>query len=1321
MDFLLSPLLVAAAALVAVVGIASLSPGLRRTVREWAPAFMRASARASLFERRLAESRERFQDFAEASSDWFWEMGPDLRFTYMSERLRDVLGFDPAYPIGKRREDLSDTSLEPEHWARHFEDLRQHRPFRDFTYKLRLPNQQLRYISVSGKPVYGRRGAFLGYRGTGRDVTAAVVGAQALKQQTELVLSLIEKLPFGVTLFDANLNCIALNERFLELFDMPRGRLKPGDHFEKFIRLHSETGDYGSGDLEKIVRNRLTYASSREPSQFERHTMGGRVVEIRHIPLPDGGLLRTHLEVTQSKRAEARLRESEVRFRDFAESSTDWLWEQDADLRFTYLSHGAMERFGLTREDFIGRRRQETQPLGVTDEQWRDHLADLDARRPFRNFRMSRLDIEGRQCWCTISGWPLFDERGAFTGYRGTGRDITREVAAEQRAAQAQNRLSAAVEVLSDGLAFFDIDDRLITCNEAFRRLIDPVRDVAVPGAQFEDMLRAAAAAGHFPQAASDPEAFVRARMAYHRNPSGVVQRQLADGTWFQIREQRLSDGSTALVASDITDIKRQQAEFAQKSATLEAMLGNMSEGISVYDRDKKLVTFNRRWQEMLRLPDSLAQVGTLFSDVLYFMGRRGDFGSEPLDDAVARRVTQGYTGTAHRFAKWYSSGRFIELRRTPMPDGGFISVMADLTELKSAEERFRDFAEATSDWFWEQDEELRFTFMSQGVYDKSGVPADAHIGRTRQELKPLGVSEEQWVAHNAQLDARRPFRDFRMQRVDPHGRLRTLAISGKPLFDAKGQFKGYRGSGADITDRVEAEARAKLAQARFGSAIESLSDALAIFDSDDRLVMCNQAYREVVGGSDEVVKPGARFEDILRFNLERGFLRSVQDKEAFIAQRLAQHRNPGEPIQLQRHGGGWLQIREQRLADGGIAVIGTDITATKEHEQEIFEKSEILQRTLANMGEGIIVFDRDLKLLAWNDRVIDLIELPRDFLRVGLDYQDFLRPQAERGEFGNESVDEAIRKRVERAQSPQPFSIDRRRPNGRYLAYRRNPMPDGGFVALYSDVTERRRAEDGLREAKEAAEIANRTKSEFLANMSHELRTPLNAIIGFSEIIQKEMFGPIGSGRYKEYAVDIYESGTHLLNLINDILDVSKAEAGKIELQESQVLVKDLIDASLRLIMPRAREAGVSLIEPETDRLPPLRADERRLKQVLINLLSNAVKFTPSGGRVTLEAAVNADRGLTIRVIDTGIGMEAADIPKALEPFGQVDSRLSRKYEGTGLGLPLSKALVELHGGKLDIQSEPGVGTTVSVVLPAARVAQDLVATIHRLKRQSR
>jgi two-component system cell cycle sensor histidine kinase PleC len=1321
---LLSPALLAVGAVLAVLCGALLLArhGVRRALRWGVPAILRARARAALSEARLVESERRFRDFAEASSDWFWEMGPDLRFTFMSERLRDVLGFDPAYTIGKRREDLSDLTLEPERWAQHLADLSSNRPFRDFTYKLVLPDKRTRYISVSGKPIFGALGQFQGYRGIGRDVTAEVISEQKLRRQSDFVLALVEKLPFGVSIVDANLRMIAYNDRFLELLGFPREHFNRGDPFEKFVRFNVERGEYGPGDVETMVRERVALAASPRPHQLVRKRPDGRTIDIHGMPLPEGGFVTTYFDITQRQDAEERLKESESRFRDFAESSSDWLWQQDTELRFTYMSPGGLERFGMTAEDFLGRKREDTVPFGVTPEQWSAHTADLAAHRPFRDFKMCRLDVEGRQRWCAISGWPIFDELGRFAGYRGTGRDISAEVEAERRASVAQSRLSAAVEALSDALAFFDAEERLTTCNEAFRRLNGPISHLIVPGAQFEELVRAAAASGRFPESLADQEAYIHDRLAYHRQPIGTIQRLVGRDSWIQIREQRLPDGGFAIVATDITELKRQQAEVTQKTVMLEATLANMGEGIAVYDRDLRLLTFNRRWQEMLKIPDTVARAGVAFGDVLMHMAQRGDFGDEEHGAAVARRLADGRQSSHQRLARWYPGGRFVERRRTPMPDGGFISVMADLTELKEAEERFKDFAEATSDWFWEQDAELRFTYVSPGVYEKSGKSPEEHIGRTRQETKPLGVSDEQWAAHLADLKARRPFREFQLQRFDPQGRLRTLAISGKPMFDVDGRFRGYRGSGADVTDRIEAEERARLAQARFDSAIESLQDAIAIFDANDRLVMCNRAYRALLGHGTRLLTPGVTFADLLRDNVYNGSLSSIEDKEAFIARRVEQHRNPQGPLQLRRDGGAWIQVREQRLADGGVAVFGTDISTSKQREQELFEKTEILQRTLANMGEGIIVCDRDMKIIGWNHRAEELLDLPQGFLHMGQPYEEYLRLQIERGEFGKVNTEEEVRKRLERAKATTPHFSGRRRPNGRFIELRRNPMPGGGFVTLYSDATERKQAEDALRDAKEAAEIANRTKSEFLANMSHELRTPLNAIIGFSEIIQGEMFGAIGSPRYKEYASDIHDSGTHLLNLINDILDVSKAEAGKVELHETRVRIGEVIEASARLITPRAREAGIRLSLPTVDDMPLLFVDERRLKQVLLNLLSNAVKFTQPGGQVTVEVAIDAAHVFTMRVIDTGIGIAPEDIPKALEAFGQVDSKLSRKYEGTGLGLPLSKALVELHGGRLEVASEVGVGTTVTITLPPERIVQrESGATVHHFRRQTR
>ena len=258
---------------------------------------------------------------------------------------------------------------------------------------------------------------------------------------------------------------------------------------------------------------------------------------------------------------------------------------------------------------------------------------------------------------------------------------------------------------------------------------------------------------------------------------------------------------------------------------------------------------------------------------------------------------------------------------------------------------------------------------------------------------------------------------------------------------------------------------------------------------------------------------------------------------------------------------------------------------------------------------------------------------------------------------------------------------------------------------ALETQIQERVRVEQDLRAAKEQAEVANRAKSEFLAMMSHELRTPLNAVIGFAELLARESLGPIGNKDYVDYAEDIRLSGTHLLSLINDILDLSKIEANRFELNEDVIDVADTLRSVAPILQEKINQGQLELVTEFPSSQPGLRADQRALRQVLINLLSNAVKFTLEGGRITVKAAVKQDGSFLLAVEDTGIGIAENDIERVLEPFNQVDSRLARKYEGTGLGLPLSKRLMELHGGTLTVESVLGCGTTVALWFPKERV----------------
>ncbi len=401
---------------------------------------------------------------------------------------------------------------------------------------------------------------------------------------------------------------------------------------------------------------------------------------------------------------------------------------------------------------------------------------------------------------------------------------------------------------------------------------------------------------------------------------------------------------------------------------------------------------------------------------------------------------------------------------------------------------------------------------------------------------------------------------------------------------------------------------------------------------------------------------------------------------------------------------------------------------------------ADLIRSSLDALDQGITIFDTDLNLVLANHRFLELRDLPPHLGKVGARFEDQVRFRAERGDYGPGDVDALVNQHVEKARKFQPHHIERTHLDGKVLEIRGDPLPGGGFIATYTDITSRKLAEEALRQgelelqkqnselesaraaavenarryelnaqdlqiARQELEATSRAKSEFLANMSHELRTPLNAIMGFSEIIKGELLGEISELRYTEYARDIYDSGKHLLDLINDILDLSKVESGRDELHEEEIPVPALLKSSFTLVNQRALKHGIELIMDCSDDVPMLFADNRKMKQIMVNLLTNAIKFTEPGGKVTVKAWCSLDSGYVFQVIDTGIGMSLEDIPKALALFGQVDSDLNRKHEGTGLGLPLTKSLVELHSGSMDVQSEVDVGTTITMRFPAERV----------------
>lgn len=500
-----------------------------------------------------------------------------------------------------------------------------------------------------------------------------------------------------------------------------------------------------------------------------------------------------------------------------------------------------------------------------------------------------------------------------------------------------------------------------------------------------------------------------------------------------------------------------------------------------------------------------------------------------------------------------------------------------------------------------------------------------------------------------------------------------------------------------DITQRKQAEERLQ-------DAIETISDGFAYYDANERLVLANSRYI-VNDKAREAIFPGARFEDIIRFGVENGLYPASEGREEeWIAERLAQFRNPKGILEQQQADGRWMQISERKTADGGTVAIFTDVSERRRAEADLDHQRILFEAVFRDVPDAMVMTDTDRTIIMIN---------PAFTRTFGYEAKDILDLNTEVIYESPEEFERQGRIRFNLAAERQlePYLVTYRRKNGEIFPGETvgTQIRDGegntlGYIGVIRDVTSRVEAEEALHQALVKAEEANQAKSVFLATMSHELRTPLNSIIGFSETLMRELFGPLGNEKYKEYAEDIHSSGSHLLAVITDILDLSKIEAGELTLTEEDVSLRDLVQSGIKMLREQAEDLDIALSCAFPRNCPMLRADPRHIKQIVINLVSNAIKFTPPGGKISLNVSLDDQQGFLLTVKDSGVGIEESDIPKVLEPFGQVGDIYSRTYEGTGLGLPLAKSLVEIHDGTLALKSAPGKGTTVTVRFPPER-----------------
>ncbi len=787
-----------------------------------------------------------------------------------------------------------------------------------------------------------------------------------------------------------------------------------------------------------------------------------------------------------------------------------------------------------------------------------------------------------------------------------------------------------------------------------------------------------------------------------------------ADGTyrWVLDRGAALRDeaGKVYRMAGSMGDITaRKQAEekLAEREAQFHLALDSMPGGIRLVDKDSNYVFFNQRYLDLYDFPEGLLKVGESNRVENLYQAQRGDFGPGNPD-----ALTDDWLGElpvkseATSWEREIPGGKTLRVRTAPTPDGGVVNIATDITELKRAEQVSRD-------------SEARLRSILENSPIGVAMIDDDNIIRFHNARFPeiLGGPGENLVGTSSKrfwTDLKE--REKSMKRFRKEGRVHSREVmyrglDGSDIWSLSSYEKAeWEGTPArliwiyDITEeKANREALAEK-EAQLRLALDHMPGGMMLGDRAMNCVLFNSQYSQLFEFPDGLVRVGGSFRDELRYQAARGDY-GPGDKDDLIEEVVATNQR-GKAVSYERAiagSGRTLHVNLGPTPDGGYVTIVADITERKRAEAELAEKSAMLEATMEHMDQGISMFDGDLKLTAFNHRFIDLLAFPSDLVHRGTSLAELFRYNAERSEYGPGDPDEQVAERIALARKFEAHHFERTRPDGMVIEIRGKPITGGGMVTTYSDITKRTLAEAEIVEAREQAEAANKAKSAFLANMSHELRTPMNAIIGYSEMLAEDAADDENEDALTDLN-QITAAGKQLLNLIDDVLDLSKIEAGKMELYTEDFDVGDTLRDVTSMAMTLIEKKNNALATDFGDNLGVMHSDMTKIRQNLFNLISNAAKFTENG-TITLythRETRDAKDWLVFKVTDTGIGIPEEKLGEIFMGFSQADESTTRDFGGTGLGLTLTKRFTEMMGGRIWAESVVGEGSTFIMEVPA-------------------
>lgn len=1112
----------------------------------------------------------------------------------------------------------------------------------------------------------------------------------------------LDALPAAIIVFDARYGMVMANQRMLSLAGVEARWLAPGTRLHEVLRLLAMRGLYGPGDPEQQVKELLALDRTR-PSRRMLRQADGTMLELRVQPLSDGGFVSCLTDMSALagplETAIADLRRLEAVFDQLSHGvalfgADDRLLLNNAGFpRLTGLPAARLQP-GMSVADVTAR-------LVERGEMTAEEAAARVERRQSeaRDRRQTEERLRPNGDVLRIMREPLSD--GTFL------HEIADVTAERQAQAEAQRRaavLNAILAALPVGIVVWGKDRRAMLVNDAYNAIM---RDSQLqPGDAMEEVLRRRAASGEL--AGETPDDVVR-RIIDNMHEPRAFSRRRPDGRIVDFRTQPLPGGGQVVVVNDVTALHTAQADATARAEQLRTMLDGMRHGIALFDKDQRLLAANRLAAELCGLPAEAFSPGTTLAELRDRQFAAGDFGTpEQMTEFIARRPTDPTQG-AYSYIRTRPNGIVLEVRTDPVPGGGFVRTYSDITDLRRVETQLSEQAGLMSTMLegmphgvalFREDGTLlavnsltkELTALTEPLFEPGANIAQIAPGVAR-ELPFASEAELQVFLDSAGAHG---LKEGRYTRRNARGRMLEVRTDRLPNG-------GFLRTFSDVTALHEAQAQAQARATMLETMLASIRHGLVMYGPDQRLIAANPLASQLTGVPNLHRRDDLTLATLLAAQKAAGSFGQGEAADALERWFLTLDRSRPQAFQRLLPDGRVFEVVSDPTADGGFVVTVSDVTKLVSAEAEAKRRADVLGAMLENIRHGICLFDADGRVLAANSMFHDLLGVPAEVLAPGALHRDFVAELLARGEFGEGEEAAAIAATLLSRDSRLPYRNVRTRPNGRVIEVVSDPIAGGGFVMTYTDITAERGVRAELEQARDAAEAANAAKSRFLATMSHELRTPLTAIIGFAEALRAQ---PDATAR-DEYLATIHDAGRHLLSLINDILDVARAENGRLDVQSEPVDLGALLEGVGRVMRPAATVGEVELSIAPTAGLPAARADALRLRQVLLNLVSNAIKFTPAGGSVHVEAVVEPDGGLALRVIDTGIGMQEADIPRAFEPFNQLDSSLSRRFEGSGLGLHLSRALAEAQGAQLSLRSRPGEGTTATLRIPPERVLQ--------------